>query len=125
MAEKWRLPKGKTWRGKLEEKHLNHGKVVAVPPKMRKQYGTGRMLIPKPLDVEAVMHGVRRPVDGVWPGRLLTCPTWLFHLQDDVGVVGVVQSVEAGLGIGVVLVGDAQLELPDIAVGQRQGQGRV
>ena len=65
MAEKWRLPKGKTWRGKLEEKHLNHGKVVPVPPKMRKQYGTGTMLIPRPLDVEAVMRGVRK-------GRLIT-----------------------------------------------------
>lgn len=65
MAVKWKLAKGKTWRGKLEAEHPNHGKVVAIPPKMRKQYGTGTMLIPKPLDVDAVMRGVRK-------GRLIT-----------------------------------------------------
>ena len=49
----------------MEEKHINHGKIVRVPPKMRKRYGTGTMLIPKPHDVEAVMRGVRK-------GRLIT-----------------------------------------------------
>jgi hypothetical protein len=34
MAVTWRLPKGTTWRQKLEEKHLNHGKVVPVPPRI-------------------------------------------------------------------------------------------
>ena len=62
---KWKLAKGKTWRGKLEEEHLNHGKVVTVPPKMRKQYGEGTMLIPRPRDVEALMRKVRK-------GKLIT-----------------------------------------------------
>ena len=58
MAIHWKLKEGKTWRGKLEEKHPNHGKVVPVPPGMQRRHGTGMMLIPKPLDVEAVMRKV-------------------------------------------------------------------
>ena len=60
MAAKWRLAKGATWRQKLEEKHLNHGKVVPVPPYMQKRFGTGMMLIPKPLDVDALMRKAKK-----------------------------------------------------------------
>ena len=62
---KWKLAKGKTWRGKLEEEHPNHGKVVAIPPRMRKRFGQGTMLIPRPRDVDTVMRKVRK-------GKLIT-----------------------------------------------------
>jgi len=48
----------KTWRQKLEEEHSEHGKIVDVPPKMQNRFGTGTMLIPKPLDVDALIRKV-------------------------------------------------------------------
>lgn len=60
-ATRWKLAKGKTWRQKLEQVHVNHGKVVAVPPHMQKRFGTGTMVIPRPLDVDAMM---RKPKKG-------------------------------------------------------------
>jgi hypothetical protein len=51
---------GKTWRGKLEAENANQGKVVRIPPGMQKSYGKGTLLIPKPIDVDAVMRRVRR-----------------------------------------------------------------
>ena len=61
----WKLAEGRTWRGKLESEHPNHGKIVPVPPRMQKRFGTGRMLIPRPRDVEAAMRRPRK-------GRLIT-----------------------------------------------------
>ncbi len=61
----WKLPKGSTWRQKLEQEHPNHGKIVPVPLRMQKRFGTGTMLIPRPLDVDAVMRKVRK-------GKLIT-----------------------------------------------------
>jgi len=48
----------KTWRQKLEEKHPEYGKVVDVPPKMQNRFGIGKMLIPKPLDIDALINKV-------------------------------------------------------------------
>jgi alkylated DNA nucleotide flippase Atl1 len=48
----------KSWREKLEGAHP--AKVVAIPPKMQKQLGTGTMLIPRPLDVDAFLRKVPR-----------------------------------------------------------------
>lgn len=53
----------KSWREKLEGAHAP--RVVAIPPKMRKQFGKGTMLIPKPLDVDALIRKVPR-------GKVLT-----------------------------------------------------
>lgn len=66
----WKLAKGKTWSQKLEQEHPNHGKIVAVPPRMQKRFGTGTMLIPRPLDVDAAMRKPKR-------GKLVT--------QSDIG----------------------------------------
>jgi hypothetical protein len=61
MAKKAFKPAGgKSWRGKLEAEHASHGKIVRIPPGMQKSYGKGTLLIPKPLDVDAVMRSVRR-----------------------------------------------------------------
>ena len=61
----WKLPKGSTWRQKLEQEHPNHGKIVPVPPRMQKRFGAGTMVIPRPLDLDAVMRKVRK-------GKLIT-----------------------------------------------------
>ena len=50
----------KTWRQKLEEKHPEHGKVVDVPPKMQNRFLVGKMLIPKPLDIDALIKKVTK-----------------------------------------------------------------
>ncbi|OGN91941.1 MAG: hypothetical protein A2Z70_01525 [Chloroflexi bacterium RBG_13_48_17] len=55
------MPKArKTWRQKLEEKHPAHGKIVEVPPKMQKGFGTGKMLISRPLDVDALIRKIQK-----------------------------------------------------------------
>lgn len=61
----WRLAAGKTWRQKLNEDHPNHGKVVAIPARMQKRLGKGRMVIPRPRDVDALMRKPRK-------GKLIT-----------------------------------------------------
>ena len=52
-----------SWREKLER--AQEAKVVAIPPKMRKQLGSGTLLIPRPLDVDAMIRKVPR-------GKVLT-----------------------------------------------------
>jgi hypothetical protein len=78
MAAKWRLPKGATWKQKLAEPHLNHGKVVPIPPGMQKRYGVGTMLIPRPLEVDALIRKVRK-------GRLVTSSQIRSKLAADAG----------------------------------------
>lgn len=51
------------WREKLEKRQ--ESKVVKVPPKMQARFGTGTMLIPRPLDVDALIRRARR-------GQLIT-----------------------------------------------------
>lgn len=46
----------KSWREKLEGAHA--AKVIPIPPKMQKQLGKGTMLIPTPLDVDALVRKV-------------------------------------------------------------------
>ena len=53
----------KSWREKLE--CYDHAKIVDVPPFMAKRFGTGRMIIPKPIDVDALIRKTRK-------GRLVT-----------------------------------------------------
>ncbi len=48
----------KTWRQKLEEKNPEHGKIVDVPPKMQNKFLVGKMLIPRPLDIDALIKSV-------------------------------------------------------------------
>jgi hypothetical protein len=48
----------KTWRQKLEEEHSEHGKIVDVPPKMQNRFLVGKMLIPKPLNIDALIQRV-------------------------------------------------------------------
>jgi len=50
-----------TWREKLEREP----KIVTIPPKMVKRFGSGKMLIPSPLDVETLIRKVKK-------GKLVT-----------------------------------------------------
>jgi hypothetical protein len=50
-----------TWREKLERE----SKIVTIPPKMVKRFGSGKMIIPNPLDVEALIRKVKK-------GKLVT-----------------------------------------------------
>ncbi|MCR4432589.1 MAG: hypothetical protein ACPLPW_03770 [bacterium] len=53
---KWKSRK--TWREKLEKEQER--KIVPVPEKWQKQYGTGTMLVPRPLDVDSLIRQVPR-----------------------------------------------------------------
>jgi len=53
----------KSWREKMENPDLP--KVVEVPPKWRKRYGSGAMLVPSPREVDALIRAVPK-------GRLIT-----------------------------------------------------
>ncbi|HLG13436.1 MAG TPA: hypothetical protein VJH03_02780 [Blastocatellia bacterium] len=46
------------WREKLER--VPSAKRVQIPPKMQKRFGKGTMLVPKPLDVDALIRTVPR-----------------------------------------------------------------
>ncbi len=48
----------KSWREKMDNPGLP--KIVAIPPKMRRQCGTGTMLVPSPRDVDAFIRTVRK-----------------------------------------------------------------
>jgi hypothetical protein len=71
------MPKArKTWRQKLEEKHPAHGKIVEVPPKMQRGFGTGKMLISRPLDVDALIRKIQK-------GKLTTVSQVMEKLAKD------------------------------------------
>jgi len=57
------LKKRTTWREKLEKEQ--EPKIVDIPPKMVKRFGKGKMLIPRPLDVDALIRKVKK-------GKLVT-----------------------------------------------------
>src|SRR5262245_18135538 len=48
----------KSWREKLEKQ--DHSKIVDIPPRMAKRLGSGTMLIPKPLDVDALIRKTKK-----------------------------------------------------------------
>lgn len=48
----------KTWQEKLTGAHP--ARVVAIPPRMQKRFGKGTMLIPHPLDMDALIRKVPR-----------------------------------------------------------------
>ena len=43
-----------SWREKLERE--DHSKIIQIPPRMAKRFGSGTMLIPRPLDVDALIR---------------------------------------------------------------------
>lgn len=43
----------------MRASHPNHGKIVPIPPGEQKRFGKGTLVIPKPLDVDALVRKVR------------------------------------------------------------------
>ncbi|MBI3923882.1 MAG: MGMT family protein [Armatimonadetes bacterium] len=67
-----------SWREKLHKDHPAHGKVVDVPPKMQKQWGTGTMVIPKPLALDALIRTIKK-------GKLVTVSQLMQRVAKDSG----------------------------------------
>ena len=55
----------KTAKEKLIEQSKKLPRIVQIPKKMEKRFGRGKMLIPKPLDVDAIIRKVKK-------GKLIT-----------------------------------------------------
>lgn len=72
-----RLSSRKSWKEKLHNQ--DHSKIVEIPPRMAKRLGTGTMLIPKPLDVDALIRKTRK-------GLLITVSEIRSRLARDNGV---------------------------------------
>ncbi len=72
-----KLSSRKSWQEKLHNQ--DHSKVVEIPPRMAKRLGTGTMLIPKPLDVDALIRKTRK-------GMLITVSEIRSRLARDNGV---------------------------------------
>jgi hypothetical protein len=104
----WKLAKGKTWRQKLETAHPNHGKIVAVPPRMRKRFGGGTMVIPRPLDVDALMRSAPK-------GRLISQSQIREQLARQAGAD---QACPLTTGIFIRIVAEAAEE--DLRAGKRR-----
>ena len=68
----------KKWRDKLERDHPSHGKIVEIPPKMQKQWGSGTMVIPEPLKLDALVRTVKK-------GKLVTVPQLMERIARDAG----------------------------------------
>ena len=60
----WKPKAGVTWRDKLEREHPSHGRIVEPSPSQARA-GIRRVLIPRPLDVDAIVRRVRK-------GKLIT-----------------------------------------------------
>ncbi len=105
----WKLAKGKTWKEKLEQPHPNHGKLIALPPPAQKRLGARSMLIPRPLDVDALMRRVRK-------GKLVTVSRIRDRLAADAGAD---QSCPMTTGIFIRIAAEAAEEA------RRAGRKRI
>jgi hypothetical protein len=71
-----RFSSRKSWKEKLHNQ--DHSKIIEIPERMSKRFGAGTMLIPKPLDVDALIRKTRK-------GRLLTVSEIRSRLARDNG----------------------------------------
>jgi len=71
-----RFSSRKSWQEKLHNQ--DHSKVIEIPARMSKRFGEGTMLIPKPLDVDALIRKTRK-------GKLLTVSEIRSRLARDNG----------------------------------------
>jgi alkylated DNA nucleotide flippase Atl1 len=97
----------KSSREKLEG--VQEARVVPIPPRMQKQHGKGTMLIPKPLDVDAVIRKVPR-------GKVVTLTQLREKLARSAGA-NITCPMVAGMFVRIV----AEVAAEDI----RAGKSRV
>lgn len=95
-----------TWREKLEK--VQEPKIVNIPPKMVKRFGTGRMLIPRPLDVNALIRKVKK-------GKLVTQDQIRKRLAKDFEV-----NVTCPITTGIFIRIAAEAAEEDLSKGMKQ-----
>jgi hypothetical protein len=76
MTMAQRFSSRKSWKEKLHNQ--DHSKIIEIPARMAKRLGTGTMLIPKPLDVDALIRKTRK-------GKLITVSEIRSRLARDNG----------------------------------------
>lgn len=101
-------PRRKTARQKLESVHPSHGQPFEVPAGKRNSTGRVRMIVPRPLDVDAAMRRVRK-------GRVTTMGAIRASLAT---AAGVEQCCPLTTGIFARLAAEAAQE--DAAAGKRR-----
>ncbi|HZM85324.1 MAG TPA: hypothetical protein VFF31_02095 [Blastocatellia bacterium] len=94
------------WREKLE--NSEHSKLVEIPSFMSKRLGTGMMLIPKPLDVDALIRKTRK-------GKLITVSEIRSRLARDNNV-----EVACPLTTGIFIRIAAEAAEEDLQNGRKQ-----
>jgi len=95
-----------SWRAKLER--TDHSKVVEIPASMAKRLGDGMMLIPKPLDVDALIRKTKR-------GKLVTVSEIRSRLARDNNV-----DVACPLTTGIFIRIAAEAAEEDLRNGKKQ-----
>jgi alkylated DNA nucleotide flippase Atl1 len=96
------------WRAKLERDHPSHGKIVETPPKMRTRTSQGMMLIPEPLEMDALIRTVPK-------GRLVTIPQLMDRLARDAGA-----NCACPMTTGIFLRAVAETAEEDLREGRRR-----
>ncbi|HJZ67551.1 MAG TPA: hypothetical protein VKF81_05495 [Blastocatellia bacterium] len=96
----------KSWREKLDKQ--DHSKIVDIPPRMAKRLGNGTMLIPKPLDVDALIRKTKN-------GQLITVSEIRSRLARDNGV-----DVACPLTTGIFVRIAAEAAEEDLQDGRKQ-----
>lgn len=95
-----------SWRQKLER--MDHSKIVEIPAAMVKRLGVGTMLIPKPLDVDALIRKTKK-------GKLVTASEIRSRLARN-NKVDVACAVTTGIFIRIV----AEAAEEDLRNGKKQ-----
>jgi len=95
-----------SWREKLEKEQ--EPRIVDIPPKMVKRLGAGKMLIPRPLDVDALIRQVKR-------GELITQEQIREKLAKDFKV-DVTCPITTGIFVGIA----AKAAEEDLRDGKKQ-----
>ena len=103
-SERKKLKTRTTWREKLEKEP----KIVDIPPKMVKRFVAGKMLIPSPLDVDALIRKVKR-------GKLVTQDEIRRRLAKDFKV-----NVACPITTGIFVRIAAEAAEEDLRGGKRQ-----
>jgi len=96
-----------SWREKLERDH-GLPKIVDIPPKMEKRFGKGKILIPKPLDIDVLIRKVRK-------GRLVTQSQIREKLAEDFKV-----KVTCPITTGIFVRIAAETAEEDLKAGKKQ-----
>ena len=96
----------KSWREKLETQ--DHSKIIQIPPRMTNRFGEGTMLIPRPLDVDALIRKAKK-------GQLITISEIRSRLARDNNV-----DVTCPITTGIFVRISAEAAAEDLENGKKQ-----